>query len=95
MQRPRDGRIYQDRFWATARFTFPAATRHQRNNRRAVFSMWSVPRRYKQATRLDQVVSPVWESLKKELEPGGRGMTIVVAVTRKRLVTLRTLARVL
>jgi hypothetical protein len=50
------------------------------------FSMWSVPRYYKQGTRLE-LVSSVWESVKRGLEPGGRGIAIVVAVTRKRLAT--------
>jgi hypothetical protein len=35
---------------------------------------------------MDQV-SSVWESVKRILETGGRGITTVGAVTRKRLVT--------
>jgi hypothetical protein len=63
MQRPRDVRIYQGRFWATARKTrsreisngTTAIARQRilnnatvgRNNTRTVFSMWSVPRCYR------------------------------------------------
>jgi hypothetical protein len=54
------------------------------NNGRGVFTMWSVPR-YKEGTRL--VLSSVWESVKRGLQPGSRGITIVGAVIRKRVVT--------
>jgi hypothetical protein len=37
-------------------------------NRGTEFSMWSVPRCYKQGTRVD-LVSPVLESVKRGLEP--------------------------
>jgi hypothetical protein len=66
MQRPRDGRIYQGRFWATARQKRSRGNRQERNNRRAVFSMWFVPRCYKQGTRLE--LSSVQESVKRGLE---------------------------
>jgi hypothetical protein len=48
IQRPRDGQIYEGRFLAAALETRSCRNRHERNNRRAVLSMWSVPRCYKQ-----------------------------------------------
>jgi hypothetical protein len=39
--------------------------------------------------------SVLYGSLKRELEPGGRKIALVEAVTRKRLVSLRTLDHVL
>jgi hypothetical protein len=68
------------------------------NNGRTVFSTWSVPRGYKrdEVWNLVQLgFSSVLESLKRGLEPGGRGIVIVGAVARKRLITLRTLDCVL
>jgi hypothetical protein len=53
-----------------------------------------VPRSYLEDNWVDPVGS-VRESVKKGLEPGGRGIAIVGAVTRKRLVTDRTLDCVL
>jgi hypothetical protein len=55
------------------------------NNERTVFSMWSVPRCYKEGTK--SVDSSVQESVKRGLETGGRGIVIVGAVSRKRLLT--------
>jgi hypothetical protein len=54
-----------------------------------LFSTWFVLRCYKQGTKsvVSSVVSSVLESVKRGLEPGGRGIAIVGAVTRKRLVT--------
>jgi hypothetical protein len=85
MQRPRDKRIYQGRFWTTALYTSSRNNRHEGNNRRAVFSMWPVPRCYKQGTRLElrQYCEGVGE---ERTWAGGRGLAIVGAVTRKRLV---------
>jgi hypothetical protein len=48
--------------------------------------MWSVLGRYKEENWIDQS-SFVWESVKRRLEPGGRGIAVVGAVTKKRLVT--------
>jgi hypothetical protein len=59
----------------------PVAT--DTNATEEVFSMWFVPRCYKQGTRLE--FSSVRESVKR-----GRGITIVGAVTRTRLVTENT-----
>jgi ribosomal protein S5 len=59
--------------------------RQERNNKRAAFSMWSVPRGYKHGTSLE--LSSVQESVKRGLKPGGRGVATVEAVARKRLVT--------
>jgi hypothetical protein len=56
MQQPWDGHIYQDCFWATTQKTYSHSKRHKCNNRRAVFSIWSMPRCYKQGTRLKQAV---------------------------------------
>jgi hypothetical protein len=53
MQRPREGRIYQGRFSATARQTCSRGSESRRNDRRAVFSPWSVLRCYEQGTRLE------------------------------------------
>jgi hypothetical protein len=51
--------------------------------------MWSVPRCYKQGTRLElSSVSSVRESAKKGLESGGRGIAVVEALTRKHLVII-------
>jgi hypothetical protein len=48
--------------------------------------MWSVPRSYRKDNWGDQV-SSAWVSVKRELEPGGGGIAIAGAVTRKRVVT--------
>jgi hypothetical protein len=66
---------------------------HQ-NNGRAVFPRWSVPTCYKQGTKLvnNQFCTGVCE---ERTWAGGRRMTIVGAVTRKRLVTDRILDYVL
>jgi hypothetical protein len=53
IQRPWNVPIYQGRFWATARQTRLRSDRHERSNKRGVFSMWSLPRYYKQGTRLE------------------------------------------
>jgi hypothetical protein len=47
--------------------------------------MWSVPRYYKQGKTLE--LTSVLQYVKSGLEPGGRRIAIVEAVTRKRLVT--------
>jgi hypothetical protein len=60
MQLPQGGRVYQGRFRVTGRQT------SSRNNGRAVFSTWSVPRCYKQGGRS---VSSVREPMKRGLEP--------------------------
>jgi hypothetical protein len=57
------------------------------NNGKIVFSLWSVPRCYTQGAGLDSVDSSERESVKIGLQPGGRGIGIVGAVTRKRLIT--------
>jgi hypothetical protein len=85
MQRSRNERIYRDRFWATARETRSRSNRHEPNSGRPVFSMWSVPRCYKQGIRLE--LSSAQECVKKVLEPGGRGIATFRAIVRKRLVT--------
>jgi hypothetical protein len=51
--------------------------------------MWSVPRCYKQGTSLELLVSSVRESVKRGLEPEGRGIAVVGSVTEKRLVNCR------
>jgi hypothetical protein len=51
-----------------------------------VFSVWSVPKYYKHGKSLD-LRQFCTESVKRRLEPGGRGIAVVVAVVRKRLVT--------
>jgi hypothetical protein len=61
------------------------------NNRRIVVFVWSVPRFCKQGDK----VRAVRESVKTGLNPGGRGLAVVGTVTRKCLVTLRTLDCVL
>jgi hypothetical protein len=48
MQRPRDGS-----FMGNGSVTRSRRNRHERNYRRDVFSVWSVPRCYKQGTRLE------------------------------------------
>jgi hypothetical protein len=64
-------------------------------NRGMVFSTWSVPRCYKQGTRVElwQLVGAIircWKgaAIKRGLEPGSRGIAIVKSVTRKWLVKL-------
>jgi hypothetical protein len=49
-----------------------------------VFSMWSMLRCYKQGTSLE-LNQLCTEPVKRGLETGGRGISIVGAVTRKRL----------
>jgi hypothetical protein len=51
-------------------------------------STWSVQRSYLEDNRCD-TVSSVRESVERGLEPGGRGIATVEAVTSKRLVTDR------
>jgi hypothetical protein len=46
--------------------TFPQQKTRTKHSK-AVFSMWYVPRCYKQGTRLK--LSSVWESVKRRLEP--------------------------
>jgi hypothetical protein len=65
----------------------PAATYTNVTKEELLFSMWSVPRRYRQGIR--SVDTSVWETVKKLLDTGGRRIAIVGAVTRKRLVTDR------
>jgi hypothetical protein len=48
--------------------------------------MWSVLRSYEEDNCGDQV-SSVRESVKRRLEPGGREIAIVGAITRKYVVT--------
>jgi hypothetical protein len=54
LQRPRDGQHV-------------LAAVHEYSNRRAMFSVWSLPKCYKQGTRLE--LSFVREDVKRELEP--------------------------
>jgi hypothetical protein len=51
-----------------------------------LFSKWSVPSGYNQGN-VRAYFSSVRENVKEGLEPGERGIFIVGAVTRKRLVT--------
>jgi hypothetical protein len=53
-----------------------------------MFSIWSVPRCYKEGTKLD-AFSSVQESVKRGLDPETR-IAIVGAATKKRLVTENT-----
>jgi hypothetical protein len=88
MRRPRDRRMYQGRFRQRLGKRVPATT-----NRRATIevlletsvSTWSVPRSYLEYNWGDPV-SSVRESVKRALEHGSRGIAIVGAVTRKRLI---------
>jgi hypothetical protein len=56
------------------------------SNRRTVFSMWSLPRCYEQGTRLELSQFPTGVC-EERTSAGDRGIAIVGAVTRKRLVT--------
>jgi hypothetical protein len=98
MQLTHDVRIYQGQFLGNRSVnTFPQQ-RTTCNSGDTVGNglcfIWSVSRSYKEDNWSGQV-SSVRESVKRELEPGGRGIAIVRAVTRKRLVTDRTLDFVL
>jgi hypothetical protein len=58
---------------------------HARNNRRAMFCTWSVPRCYNREVR--SLVQFCMEVCEERNWVGGRGIAIVGTVTRERLVT--------
>jgi hypothetical protein len=102
MKRPRDGRIYQGHFWATALQTRSRSNGHERKNRRVLFPVWSVPRCYQQETRLQLSqfytgVSPLLKSvtrkrLVKTLQAGkGLAGAVVICELWKLTVAVKSL----
>jgi hypothetical protein len=72
-------------FLGNGSVTRSRSNRHEGRNRKAVFSMWSMPRCYKQGKRLE--LSQFCRGVGEERAwAGGRGIAIVGDVTRKRLV---------